>query len=137
VPNGSALLIPITNPADVVERGAAARLGDAIELDLGGRGIRSIASWGDFYWIVGGAPDEPVIESRLYRWDGTGKPIWLESVDLSELNPEALATVATRERTGLLLISDDGEREIDGIRCKKVADDARKSFRAAWIDAPN
>ena len=135
VPDGRALVVPIENPADLVERGAAATLGDPIDLELEGRGIRTLATWGGAYWIVGGAPAEPIEPSRVYRWEGGAeRPVWLASIELGDLNPEALAAVEIGGTTKLLLISDDGSRDVGGTPCKKLEDPSRKAFRAAWLE---
>lgn len=136
VPGGRALLVRITNAADMVERGAPPRFGPSVELDLEGRGIRTIASWDDAYWIVGGDIADPVLPSRLYRWDGTrARPVWIDSADLGDLNVEAIATVPTESGARLLLISDDGSRPVAGRKCKKLRDPAAKHFRATWLEA--
>lgn len=133
VPGGRALLVPIHNPAAMVERGEAAELGPPVELDLGGRGVRSLVSWGGAYWIVAGSPHGRA-ESRLYRWNGSGAPQWVSTVRFGELNPEALAEVADGTRTGLLVLSDDGERDMGGRACKHLDRDAAKQFRALWLE---
>jgi hypothetical protein len=136
VPGGRALLVRITNPADMVERGARPRFGPSVELDLEGRGIRTIASWDNAYWIVGGDIADPILPSRLYRWDGsTARPVWIDSADLGDLNIEAIATVPTESGARLLLISDDGSRSVGGKKCKKLRDPAAKYFRASWLEA--
>ena len=53
--HGKALIVPLNNPASVVE-GARAELGDPIELDLEGRGIRSLELVGTTYLVVAGPP---------------------------------------------------------------------------------
>lgn len=133
VPGGRALLVPIHNPTAMVERGGSAELGRPIELDLGGRGVRSLVSWGGVYWLVAGSPHGRA-ESRLYRWDGSGTPEWISSVRFGELNPEALAEVTAGSRTGLLVLSDDGERDMGGRPCKHLKMDAAKQFRGMWLE---
>lgn len=135
VPGGRALLVRITNAADLIERGAAPVFGAAVELDLEGRGIRTIASWQGAYWIVGGDIADPILPSRLYRWDGSGRPVWIDSVELGDLNVEAIATVDTGAGPRLLLLSDDGSRAVAGRRCKKLRDPAAKYFRGAWLES--
>ena len=108
----------------MVDRGAAPRFGSPVDLNLEGRGIRTIASWQDAYWIVGGDIADPILPSRLYRWDGTEPPVWIDSVHLRDLNIEAIATIATEVGPRLLLLSDDGTRHLRGRRCKKLRDPA-------------
>ena len=133
VPRGLALFIPILNPTAMMERGERARLGAPIELDLGGRGVRSIASWRGLYWIVAGHPIGRA-ESRLYTWDGSGPPVWVRSIQFGELNPEALAEIEVGGRDRLLVLSDDGERDMGGRPCKKLKDDSLKQFRGMWLE---
>lgn len=133
IPGGRALLIPVRNPAAMIERGERADLGDPIELDLTRRGVRAVVSWQGAYWIVAGSPRGRA-ESRLYRWDGSGPPVWLRSVKFGDMNPEALAEASVNGRSGMLVLSDDGERIIDGKPCKKLKDDGAKQFRAVWLE---
>ncbi|ABS27533.1 DUF3616 domain-containing protein [Anaeromyxobacter sp. Fw109-5] len=130
VPPGGALVIPIENVPALV-RGERARLGAPVQLDLGGRGIRSLSSWRGRYVIVAGATGEGD-PSRLFTWSGAPHdgPV-ADPVDLAGLNPEAFATFENRDE--ILLLSDDGTRPIDGVPCKKLKDPARKRFRGAWV----
>jgi hypothetical protein len=134
VPRGRALVVTLENPAEVIERRGPPRFGAPLELALEGRGVRTIASWRGAYWIVGGAIADPDgMPSRLYRWDGSGPAVWIDSIDLGDLNVEAMATVTRDGEPHLLLVSDDGSRAIGGRRCKKLRDPAAKRFRAAWL----
>ncbi len=133
VPGGRALLIPIRNPVEMMKGRARAELGAPLELDLGGRGVRSIASWRGRYWIVAGHPLGRA-ESRLYTWDGRGAPVWVRSIQFGELNPEALAEIEVGGRDRLLVLSDDGERDMGGGPCKKLKVDADKQFRGMWLE---
>lgn len=130
VPPGGALVVPIENAPGVV-RGERARLGAPVQLDLGGRGIRSLSSWRGRYLIVAGATGEGGT-SRLFTWSGApdDAPV-ADAVELAGLNPEAFATFEDRDE--ILLLSDDGTRPIDGVPCKKLKDPARKRFRGAWV----
>jgi hypothetical protein len=134
VPRGRALLVRITNPGALVERGSVPRFGPPVELNLEGRGIRTVASWDGAYWMVGGSIADPTVPSRLYRWDGVRAPVWIDSIDLGDLNVEAIATVELKGVTRLLLISDDGSVKVGGKRCKKLKDPAAKTFRAVWLE---
>jgi hypothetical protein len=134
VPGGRALLVRITNPAELVEGRAAPRFGRSQELDLEGRGIRTIAHWDGAYWIAGGPAVDPGASFRLYRWDGTRQPVWIDSIAFGDLTPEAMTTVTIDGRPRLLLLSDDGTRDVHGKRCKKLRDPALKRFRGAWLE---
>ena len=135
IPGGRALLVRLTNPAEVIEGRARPRFGPSIELELEGRGVRTIAWWRGAYWIVGGAIADPTVPSRLYRWDGAGRPVWLDDIDLGDLNIEAIATVLIDDAERLLLISDDGSRRHRGRRCKKLPDPTTRQFRAVWLES--
>jgi hypothetical protein len=122
VPNGRALLVPLLNPAELVETvsGRKTRFGEPILLELRGRGVRSIerALDGRGYWIVAG-PAADAGAFTLYRWSGQAKeaPRIVDSSELVGLRPEALF-----ERPGgggtLQILSDDGGVVTHGIACK-------------------
>ena len=75
--HGKALIVPLNNPAGVVE-GARAELGDPIELDLEGRGIRSIELVGTRYLVIAGPSrsSAPCREpASMFFINGGGLPI--------------------------------------------------------------
>lgn len=131
VPGGRALVVPIRNPAALVEGGdaVAAELGAPMLLDLGGYGVRSLSWWRGRYLIMAGHYTSGQT-SRLYEWSGDGQPQQLR-VDLAGFNPEGFFT--PDERDEILLLSDDGEQEIDGVACKRLRDPAKKRFRGLWV----
>jgi hypothetical protein len=107
VRNGQALLVPLENPQEVV-RGASAKLGNPIDLDLGGKGIRSIERIGaGQYLILAGASGDGG-GFALHRWSGRqadNKPPRL-GAGLGTLRPEAMFAVPGTDTVQLL--SDDG-----------------------------
>ncbi len=122
-----AILVSIENPLDLA-KGSKARLGAPILLELGGGGVRSISRWHDQYWlIVSGGEGEP---SMLYRWNND-TPQSIAVPGIGALNPEAFFSPEGRKE--ILLLSDDGTREIAGKECKKLKDRRQKSFRGLWI----
>ncbi|MBZ0238829.1 MAG: DUF3616 domain-containing protein, partial [Deltaproteobacteria bacterium] len=135
IPGGRALLVPLHDAARLVETPGAgpARFGDPVLLDLGGRGVRALSWWRGRYLIVAGhyADGGP---SVLYTWDGRGSAREVTSIDLSAYNPEGFFT--PEERDQIMVVSDDGERVIDGEACKELDDPARKRFRGVWITLP-
>jgi hypothetical protein len=144
VPRGRALLVPLLNPdellraddADPARRGGVevrARLGEAIQLDLAGQGVRSLSWWRGRYLIIAGAVGSGGV-SHLYAWTGGEAAPAASSADLSWLNPEGF--FSSDERDEVLLLSDDGEVEIDGKACKRLKDPARKRFRGVWVAPP-
>jgi hypothetical protein len=124
---GRALVVPLQNPGEVIE-GQRARLGSAIELDLGGRGVRSIELVGGSYLIVAG-PTADRGSFALYRWSGQASESPALAADLgsSGMRPEALMAIPQSDRVQLL--SDDGGILVDGIECKKLPND-KQSFRS-------
>jgi methionine-rich copper-binding protein CopC len=83
-----ALIVAVENYKDLISGEATTPVfGEAIELNLGGRGIRSIdkAADGSGYLIIagpsGGATDEVTNDFRLYTWDGlsTSQPVELDN----------------------------------------------------------
>ncbi len=133
IPGGRALVVPIENPAEVLE-GKAARLGEARLLDLGGLGIRDLTWSGERYWIVAGS-HRGGGKTRLYVWAGEGAaPVWMRGHSLKGLNPESLVWDASWAGGRLLVGSDDGNREIEGVRCKDLENHSARSFRAIWLD---
>lgn len=127
VPQGRALLIPLRNPAGVVQ-GERARLGSPIELDLGQRGIRSIDLVGSSYLISAGPPAD-VGTFAVYRWSGrTGEAaVTINGVDLKDLRPEALFAIP--QTASVQLLSDDGGLQVEGVECKRLSP-ARQTFRS-------
>ena len=117
VPNQRALLVPLENPNEVIDRGARARWGQAIQLDLGQRGIRSIDWVGSAYLIVAGPPADTGTFA-LYRWSGEPgqAPVLVKGVDLKGLHPEAVFAVPGTQ--GFQVLSDDGQRKHRGLACK-------------------
>jgi hypothetical protein len=131
---GHAIVLPMTNPADVL-KGTAAAFGKAMRIDLGQRGIRSIEQVGNGYLIVAGSYDDGS-SFALYRWTGKdGDAPTLVPVALGALRPEALFEIpATKE---IVLLSDDGSEKVDGKDCKdKSTPAAKKSFRALTLTLP-
>ena len=117
-------------------------LGQLIEIDLGGRGIRDIA-WSaahGSYVIAAGQVDDDTDGPgfALYKWDGTGAPIQIGDFnDLDrDFHPEAVVPLFDKSDHGLapskriLILSDEGAVRLghDRIPCKE-ADEARRRFR--------
>jgi hypothetical protein len=132
IPDGKALLIPLENPAQVIQNGEKARFGKPIRLDLGGLGIRSIERWEQqkTYVIAAGAfDDSPAF--HLFSWSGDpAQPPARLPDDLSGLRPEAIVVFPGRNE--VLLLSDDGGVKVNGTECKDLPK-AQQSFRSRWI----
>jgi Protein of unknown function (DUF3616) len=133
IPDGLALLVPLLNPAEMIE-GRRAAFGDPIRLNLGGLGVRSMG-WGNGkYLIIAGHHDDDGI-SQLYEWAGPGaEPRVIEDVTFTGSNPEGIAFETENGAHDVFVLSDDGTLKIDGVGCKKIPDPAKRRFRAYRLD---
>ncbi len=119
-----ALVVPITN-FTTMQTAAGGTAGSAIfgapiQLNLGGRGIRSIECQASGCLIVAGAADG-TDNFALYTWTGIAAdaPVLIAS-DLSNKNPEGLVeaptgTIATWGGQTVHLISDNGDTDFYGV----------------------
>ncbi len=124
-PRGKALVVPLLNPAKVIE-GERAEFGEGIELDLGGLAIRSMELVGMAYMIVAGPPADTG-EFALYQWSGKAAdaPVRLLHEDFDEVRPEALFAIpGTRQ---VQILSDDGGPHV------KQLDENEQTFRSVTI----
>jgi hypothetical protein len=135
--NGKALLVPLNNPRELVE-GAAAVLGNPIELDLDGLGIRSVEYWEaqEQYIIVAGSSDEGD-RFALYQWSGLDEPPQMIEGTGFPLNfrPEAVLFYPHRPNY-FQLLSDDGSLvRVNDLPCKEIEDEQhpQKFFRSLWV----
>jgi hypothetical protein len=131
IPGGKALIVPIENPAEVVNSGAKAVLGQPIELPLGGLGIRSLDRVGNGYLILAG-PYDNVGGFTLYKWSGAAAdaPVAVKGIDFKDMHPEALFPIAGTDT--VQIISDDGSRVIHGIKCKDLSE-VEQFFRSITV----
>lgn len=130
-PDGRAIVVPFTNPAAVVDGNAKPRFGTPERLDLGKRGIRSIAHVGERYVIVAGPFGDGDSDFVLFTWSGPGGPApRREAVALGDLRPEAL--FATSNPKEVYLLSDDGTKA-----CKDLTEQNRKTFRGLAVRLAN
>lgn len=138
IPKGKALVIPLNNPKALIEDGgnpaAQADFGEAIELNLDGRGIRSIERVGGDFYIVAGPFDDadPAAKALgfgLYKWSGAAdaRPVSLSLPELADFHPESLIATASNK---LQILSDDGK--IGGMACKDRSKEKR-SFRSVTV----
>ena len=161
-PDGKALLVPLSNPAEVLTERAPPEFGDPIRLDLAVRpegksvalGIRSIeySKRHGGYLILAGPHDEEKLFA-LYLWSGKedDQPKLLSestaAIDpIDKFTPEALIVYPQQDK--IQLLSDDGtlkvkvgspaecqEGTFENGECeaKFLLDDARKTFRSIWV----
>jgi hypothetical protein len=132
IPEGKALIVPLENPEDILQ-GKAAKIGAPIRLSLGGSGIRSIEycdALGTYLILAGPYNDEGSFS--LYTWSGAPsvEPTIVPNINFQDLHPEALI-VYPGEKT-VEILSDDGDKPIDGKKCKNVPPEKR-SFRSIWV----
>jgi hypothetical protein len=133
IPGGKALIVPLENPAEVVQ-GKTAKLGAPVLLPLGGLGIRSMEyceSLGSYLIVAGPYRDEGSFQ--LYQWSGVASEAskLLQDTDFQDLHPEALV-VCSGEKT-LQILSDDGDRQIDEEKCKRAPPQKRR-FRSIRVN---
>ncbi len=115
-----ALIVPVLNYATLsISNGPAgsASFGAPIEMDLYGRGIRSLEGSSNGYLIVAGpagaTPGNYPQDFRLYTW--TGNPLdqpQQRAADLSDLNPEGIAELPPgpwTHNTQFQILSDNGQ----------------------------
>jgi hypothetical protein len=146
-----AIIIPLKNPAAVVDKGQQPVFGSPLLWDLDGRGVRDMA-YSPFHkacFIIAGPSDEKA-KFALYRWSGQEdkQPVLVRKIEtgLVRFTPEAILVFDNSDK--LLLLSDDGALEVEVSNPaeskepliddrwsfnKSLANPGRKTFRAAWI----
>jgi hypothetical protein len=129
-----ALLVPLKNPRDVVESGAAPVFDKPELVDLDGLGFRDMVIAGDGYLILAGDYKDRNAEgarpSKLFAWEGPGSKARAIDADLGDLNPEALVVLPGQK---IMIVSDDGTRlSASGKTCKESLVEERR-FRAAFL----
>lgn len=138
--DGKALLVPLNNPAEVVDATARPLFGDLVVLDLGGRGVRSIELLNGGYLIVAGPYDNGKQSGKdfaLYHWSGKAdaSPQRVGEANFGKLHPEAM--FAFPGSNGTYLLSDDGDEKVGGRACKdKEVPSGKKSFRGISLRMP-
>jgi Protein of unknown function (DUF3616) len=137
IPGDKALLVPLTNPKDVLEKGDRAKFGRPLLLDLGGLGIRDMVRWRNGFLIIAGdyrdGFDPDVRASKLFRWEGGDKPPVALNVKMDDLNPEAAVVFGQGANSRLLLLSDDGSKKINGGTVKDL-EESKQFFRSFWLE---
>ena len=147
-----ALIIALTNYKDVLADSTKAPVFEAIELNLGGRGIRSIdkASDGSGYLIIagpsGGASEDVPNDFRLFTWDGdkTHQPVERDN-NLDALlkatggSFESIASpTSINAGTQLLLLQDNGDTVWSGqTQASKDLPPANQQFKGNLITLGN
>jgi hypothetical protein len=132
LPEGKAILVRLLNPNQVLD-GAPAKFASPRLLDLGGLGIRSLSSHHGSYLAVAGPAQRKGV-FRLVRFDEHGLVRPVAGAEFEGFSPEGLFTPEGRDE--ILVLSDDGIRDVNGRACKKLADRSQKRFRGLWMKLP-
>lgn len=141
-----ALVVPVLNFTELVGSNVppgSAVFGPPIELDLFGRGIRSMERDEQGYLIVAGTPLNfrgPYPDDfKLYLWSGQPQDPPRElTADLAGLNPEGIVELPPRPwtpETLVQLISDNGVMDWygDGQQAKLLPIREFRKFRSDWV----
>jgi hypothetical protein len=143
IPNGKAIIVLLLNPFEVIARTSAPKFGNVFFMDMGGRGVRSLAYHPGLnqYLIVGGSRNGDMT-SKIYRWDGRENSDLIEVTDVDfsqfeKFNPEAITIYSADQR--LQICSDDGtimfrDRSGEECECKDLENAREKQYRAMWIE---
>ena len=142
------LIVPVLNFADLAARTNAppgsAMFGAPIELDLYGRGIRSLEGTTNGYLISAGNPGDAgqgqyPLDFKLYTWTGNpGDQPEQRTADLSHIQPEGIVEPPPQPWTSdtqVQLVSDLGSKLIynDGVENKHEPYPAFKKSRSDWV----
>jgi hypothetical protein len=136
LPGGRALIVPLLNPDAVLLEGRPAQFGKAIELDLGGLGIRDIAPWKDQFVIIAG-PYNTSGHPQLFTWKGGNtrpSPMTLPSTALEGFTPEALVIYPDKGLSEFELLSDDSSGQKEKGSKRKTKGLEGKFFRGFWVN---
>jgi hypothetical protein len=145
-----AIVVPLNNPKQVIEKQEPPIFADPLLWDLKGYGIRSMeySHFHKAYFIVAGPHNDESAEFALYRWSGRKDepPLPIRQIN-SDFNPEALVTFKNSAK--LLLLSDDGSLAVDisdASECMKgrlrkdgkclnkyLTNQNKKHFRGIWL----
>ena len=133
IQKGNAIIVPLLNPQKVLHL-ERAKLGIPIEIDLDGRGLRSIEYIPELgeYLILAGPPAKGAV--RLYRWSGatSDKPRRIEDIKFGSLTPEAFVVYTGPAGLEVQFFSDDGTRDIAGTTCKTLTNADQRRFRSVF-----
>jgi len=119
-PHDHALVIELLNPVDVVDNNPA-RLGGAIELDLGGLGILAM-TWSETLrevLLIAGPHDDAEGPYQLYRWSGQAGDLPYLITNLTvppSAHPEAIVTYPNT--TDMQILFDADNLAINGVPCE-------------------
>lgn len=97
-------------------------------LPLGGSGVRSLESDGEGAFVLVSGPSGDEDGFSIWRWRGfdDGTPPERQPIDLGDLHPEALLQIDG----AWWVLSDDGNRKIDGEKCKDLPREKQRTRTA-------
>jgi hypothetical protein len=128
-PDGAALLVSIEN-LPRLPFGERARLGEVRLVDLDGNGLRGL-TFTDGAFLIAAGPAGTGRAGRIYRYDGSSRPVPLELSMPDEFNPEGFFD--PMDHLPVMLLSDDGNRLIESTECKKHPVAELRGFRGLWF----
>jgi hypothetical protein len=133
--SGKSLIVELKNPAEIIA-GQSALFGKPRLIKLDG-GIRAMASQGGRYLIIGNELNAEAGQSTLFLWDGESDGVdKIRSLTFPDFNPEAIAVFPDEKGGQVLLLSDDGVRNVDETRCKDIIDREQRYFRSVLYRHP-
>ena len=125
---GATILVKLANPAEVIN-GSKPQFSQAIQLRLGGMGIRSIERYKDTY-LLATESNQGKNYPQLFQWDGSEKRPRRVFVSLpNDLNPESILVFPDTGLEEIHLLSDDGNERIGFDLCNEIKDKAKQRFR--------
>jgi hypothetical protein len=130
-PGGSALIVSLENPKDLI-KGEKAKFGLPATVDLNGRGIRSIELVSGSSYLMVAGPTADNGSFALFRWSGKSGAAAqvVPQVKFENFRPEALFAIP--QTAMVQILSDDGGVTMDGMRCKDL-EKSRQSFRSMTV----
>jgi hypothetical protein len=129
---GKALLVSLKNLSRL-PFGERAVFGEVKLLDLDGFGLRGL-TYTNGRLLIAAGPAGSGRATKIFHYNGEGKPV-VENVSLpQEFNPEGFFD--PYDRYPVMLLSDDGNRLVDGIECKKLTHEQSRGFRGLWFGHP-
>jgi hypothetical protein len=142
-----AVIAPIQNFESWFNNGSPAgnpTIGNPIELNLGGRGIRDLVHLSNgLYIIIAGNYDDAPLNGAVYRWTGNASdaPVELPSFGITSFNAEAAMEVneaGTLSLNKLQIITDNGSNNLygDGVEAKDLAQSTYKKFASEVFVSP-
>lgn len=153
-PSSKAIVVPLNNPKQVIEKQQPPIFADPLLWDLKGYGIRSMeySHFHKAFFLIAGPHNDQPANFALYRWSGQKDDspvlVWEIHSDKCNFSPEALVTFKTSAK--LLLLSDDGSLVVDvsdASECmrgklrkdgkclnKYLTNPDKKHFRGIWLE---